>query len=620
MFQLRFAPIFARQQKAFLAVTETPELTLTPELSQALTHFERDEAQNLITKKLRPIDLWLACFKGGRSIFFKATLASCLAASCATGSTLIAMRILRLDSSSQVLIGFATAYLLSNTLSLFANFSNNRMRAELALTSETLLVSMVSKKLLNLSSIASSQQSSGNLKVLIASDVKNISEFLNNVVRNLIPSLTAILIMGPFLVHLAGKAGWISLMVLTLIIPITLALNQISIALQDLTQTRMDEHASIVGEWVKNIRLVRFLGWDEYFEIRIKEVIRRFIKIALVQHVIACIVFGLSTTWWMVTGASVLLFAKIFHDPLPLSAFFGSLWLLTFVASYFTHLPNTIRVYGLAVPSLRRILKLLNEPNVSDDFDIGPSPDPQSHPTKVIFSAVSFRTLKNINVEIRLNQKSAILGEVGSGKSTFLDLLCGEYKPSSGQISIEFNDGTKYPLWQKDVHAKLRTLLARVSQTPYISSDRLSTNITFNSSDDDEADLLNSIQKAQLTEDLAQFAEGTSQMIGESGVNLSGGQRQRLNLARAFYSKRPYLVLDDTLSAVDSRTEAALIQQIIEGEAGVLLVTHRLSEIRRLGYVLVFQSGMLIEEGKPEDLSQNKSSAFVRAIRAYDHV
>jgi ABC-type multidrug transport system fused ATPase/permease subunit len=413
---------------------------------------------------------------------------------------------------------------------------------------------------------------------------------------------------------------------MTLILPISYALNRIGTYFQEQTQARMDDHATLVGEWVKNMRLVRFLSWDESFERRLHSAIRNFMKPAIGLHLIACLVFGFSTTWWMVTGTSVLLFSNLFHYPLDITGFFGSLWLLTFIAGYFTHLPNTLRLWALATPSINRISKLLSEPEQDQAFEKGNEGPglPQAWiPKKIIFDEVGFvypgglKALQNINVEIRLHQKTAILGEVGSGKTTFLKLLCGEFPPSSGTIWVEDEKGFRRSLWDKSSHEIFRNALALVPQVPYVSSEALSTNIDF-ASEHDEADLLLSIQKAEMREDIAQLEDGLHQMIGESGVNLSGGQRQRLNLARAFHSKRPYLVLDDTLSAVDLRTEAALMERLCKDESqGVLLVTHRLSEIRRLGYVLVFQNGRLIEEGKPEILGSNPRSAFTKALEAY---
>jgi len=617
MFQLNFSPRFAKQEKAFLELNQAPALILPGALEEALHQID---SETIRENKFSFRHLWFACLKAGRKIFIKATFSASFASLCGAGSTLIAVNLLKSDTQTNRLLLFAAGYFALNALSQLGNFVTNRLRAELSLTIEATLIALISHKILALSSEVKDQQSSGNLKVLITSDIKNISDFLNNVVRNLIPSLASLAIMAPLLIHFSGNAGWFGLLSLFLILPISIGLNQISIHFQRLSQARMDEHATLASEWVKNIRLVRFLSWDTFFESNLKTVVKRFMRVAVVQHFMACIIFGLSTTWWMISGASVLLFSKWTNSPLAMSGFFGSLWLLTFIAGYFTHLPNTIRIFGIAVPSMQRITTFLNQKEQSEDFDASAASINILNPVLVIFENVSFRTLKNINVQIRLHQKTAILGEVGSGKTTFLKLLCGEFPPSRGKIWIQFEDGSRSSLWQKEVHQKFRQMLALVPQVPYVSSDLLSSNISLSSNDHNEADLLSAIQKAQMEEDLSQLEHGLHQMIGESGVNLSGGQKQRLNLARALHAHRSYLVLDDTLSALDHRTEAALMEKLCKEDTGILLVTHRLSEIKRLGYVLVFRDGRLIEEGKPDVLSQKPNSAFTRVLEAYSHV
>ena len=121
---------------------------------------------------------------------------------------------------------------------------------------------------------------------------------------------------------------------------------------------------------------------------------------------------------------------------------------------------------------------------------------------------------------------------------------------------------------------------------------------------------------AQLNEDLATFPRGLEEEVGESGINLSGGQKQRVSLARAFLSKRPFLFLDDPLSAVDPRTEGLLMKSIIEHGRGVLLVSHRLAELERCDRVIVLDNGTIVEDGCPKALACDESSRFSRFLRA----
>jgi ATP-binding cassette subfamily B multidrug efflux pump len=617
MFQLRFHPTFARQRAALLSQTKVPDLALVSPLENALNEMTDASA----TKRITSFQLWMKCLRANRPLLAKAFLIASFASAAATGSTLVAMKILKNQSDLRTLLLFAVVYYVMNALAQFGSYSNNRLRFWIGLTIETTLVAAISKKLVRLSAASAARQSSGNLKVLITSDVKTIGEFLNNFVRNMIPSAVALAIMTPLLVHFSGKAGVIGILTLAMIIPVAFGLNVISTRLQYKTQARMDELTSLVGEWVKNIRLVRFLSWEEALQQKITNQLRQFMSVAVLQHLMACLIFGLSTTWWMITATSILVFANYFHYPLDVSGFFGSLWLLTFIAGYFTHIPNTIRLFGLATPSMKRIATLLSEPEQSEAFiqDQATLPAESALPTRMIFEDVSFAAaIRHLSLEIDLSEKLAVLGEVGSGKSTLLKLICGEVPPTEGSIFVEFSDGKRYPFWKEAIYHRFRGRLAFVPQQPYVSSDLLSANISL-SEEENDTEIMRSAQMAELAADLEQLPLGLRQPIGESGVNLSGGQKQRLNLARAFFANRPYLVLDDTLSAVDSKTEALLMKQLSLQQAGFILVTHRLNEIMSVGQVIVLKNGQLVESGTPQALAAQADSAFNRALQAYDH-
>jgi ABC-type multidrug transport system fused ATPase/permease subunit len=121
---------------------------------------------------------------------------------------------------------------------------------------------------------------------------------------------------------------------------------------------------------------------------------------------------------------------------------------------------------------------------------------------------------------------------------------------------------------------------------------------------------------AELVADIDHWQSGLGEEVGETGVNLSGGQRQRVNLARALYSQRPYLVLDDPLSAVDANTEERLMANIMSGPRGFLLCSHRLQELKQTDRLLVLDDGEIIEDGPPLALMNNPNSEFSQHLLA----
>jgi ABC-type multidrug transport system fused ATPase/permease subunit len=551
---------------------------------------------------------------------------SLISSACAATSTLAAMQILKPGQSLRAMWLFSLLFFTMSCSSQSVIVFTSRLRSWVGLGAEAFLVSLISKKLLRLSAVAAARQSSGNLKTLITSDVRNVGQFLDNLARNFIPAMAALVVVGPLLVHFSGRSGLFGIVVMSAITPISLGLNAISEHYRMKSQAEIDKLTSLAGEWVKNVRLIRYLSWDAVFQQDVSSRLRRYMSVYVIQHWMSCLIYGLSHSWWMVSALGVILIARGLNYPLDLMGFFGSLWLLTFMAGYFTNLPNTIRLWGLASPSISRISKLLQEEEQSVYWKPDNGGQIRANPSRVMLENVTFQypdgkiAIRNLTLEVPLDKQFAIVGEIGSGKTTLLKLLCGEYPPSEGTIRIQFDNGEIHNLWTRAAYDAYRKQLAYVPQEAFVSSDLFHMNVSLSdhAADNREEDISAAAYWAELEADLTAFPDGLAQEIGEGGVNLSGGQRQRLNLARAFFSRRMYMVLDDTMSAVDTRTEATLMDRLIGRGKGFVLVTHRTGELLRIEEVFVMKDGGIVERGNPKDLAADAESHFTRALRAYE--
>jgi ABC-type bacteriocin/lantibiotic exporter with double-glycine peptidase domain len=227
----------------------------------------------------------------------------------------------------------------------------------------------------------------------------------------------------------------------------------------------------------------------------------------------------------------------------------------------------------------------------------------------------SHEVLRGICTTFELNQRTVIIGSVGSGKSTLLEVLIGEIPLSSGSVEIEFEDGSRAPLWRRDVYSVFRSAVAYSPQQPFLSNASMRDNIDLSEQASPE-DLESAVSLAQLSDDIALFKRGLLEEVGESGINLSGGQKQRVSLARAFVSKRPLWVLDDPLSAVDAVTEQRLTKAICQHSRGLILVSHRVSVLDSCDRVLVLEDGRFIEDGDPRVLSHDPTSHVYRFLQA----
>ncbi len=224
---------------------------------------------------------------------------------------------------------------------------------------------------------------------------------------------------------------------------------------------------------------------------------------------------------------------------------------------------------------------------------------------EVVFQDVTFTyphtgitALRNFNLQVERGQKVAIIGKTGSGKSTLAHLLLRMYDASAGEVIV---DGVA--VQQYDVQA-LRQGIGYAPQEPYLFSDTVYNNIRFGRDDASEGEVHEAARMADLEKDIEGLEKGFETMIGERGVMLSGGQKQRLVLARAILKKSKLLLLDECLSAVDTRTEQTILNNLRDylKDRTTLVITHRIFTSWTFDQIIVLEDGIIMEEGTHETL------------------
>lgn len=222
--------------------------------------------------------------------------------------------------------------------------------------------------------------------------------------------------------------------------------------------------------------------------------------------------------------------------------------------------------------------------------------------------------LRNLSFHAAPGETVAIVGQTGSGKSTLTKLVNRTYEVSAGSISI---DGIDLREWNLE---PLRSQISTIEQDIFLFSRTIADNIGFGlGRDADRAAVEAAAQAAQAHEFIGSFKEGYETEIGERGVTLSGGQRQRLAIARALLTDPRILIIDDSTSAIDSATEDRIqraINKVMEGRT-TLLITHRLSQIRRADKILVLHQGEIIDQGSHEELMA-RCSLYQRIFARYE--
>ncbi len=255
-----------------------------------------------------------------------------------------------------------------------------------------------------------------------------------------------------------------------------------------------------------------------------------------------------------------------------------------------------------AAASQKRINEFLNtEPEIVSPPD-AVRKTIQGH---VVFEDVSFtyrhtgiRALNDFSLEVKPGQKVAIIGKTGSGKSTLAQLILRMYDIDKGRITV---DGLE--LKQFDLH-HLRQQIGYAQQEPFLFSDTIYENIRFGRHDATEAEIKEAVRMADFEKDISKLTQGYETVIGERGVMLSGGQKQRLVLARTILRNNPLLILDESLSAVDTQTEQNILKNLSGyiADKTVLVITHRLFTAWSFDQIIMLDNGKIIEQGTHESL------------------
>ncbi len=316
-------------------------------------------------------------------------------------------------------------------------------------------------------------------------------------------------------------------------------------------------------------KLIRLLAW--YWSVSD--------FLSLIQ-IIAVTVLG---TYWAATGVITLG---------TLLAFISYVGMLLWPVR---QLGRVLTDMGKALVSIERIQEILDEP--IEDLEEGISK--AEIDGNIEFKNVSFYydeehpILENVSFKVEKGKTVAILGPTGSGKSTLVGLLPRLYDNQKGMVKI---DGIDVKKISKRV---LRENIGIVLQEPFLFSKTLKDNIGLAANESEEEDIFKAAKIASVHDVIKSFDDGYGTAVGEKGVTLSGGQKQRVAIARTIINGSPILIFDDSLSAVDTETDAAIRRRLkkLENKATTFIISHRLITLAEADMILVLDQGKIVQQG-----------------------
>lgn len=359
-------------------------------------------------------------------------------------------------------------------------------------------------------------------------------------------------------------------------------------------------------ENLSGIRVIKSYVRELYETDRFSELSRDYLKKNLVLARVQSLMWPLM---FLLVGFSIII--TIYFGGLRVMAGELSIGSLSAFLAYLVMLIWPVIAFGWVISllqqgaaSMQRLCKIWDtEPEIRDT----PSTD---HSIRSINGAIELKnvtfthknalkpTLINIDLKIDRGMTVALVGYTGSGKSTLVNLLPRLYDISSGELLIDGKDIRSIPL------EVLRSSIGTVPQETFLFSDTIADNIRYGSDSTSQEELEQAADIAQIAKDVGEFPKQFETMIGERGITLSGGQKQRASIARAIMRQPKILILDDSLSAVDTYTEEEILRQLrtfMKGRTSII-ISHRISTVKDADLIVVLDNGGIVERGTHEEL------------------
>jgi ATP-binding cassette subfamily B protein len=447
------------------------------------------------------------------------------------------------------------------------------------------------------------RHSTGDLMNRISEDVGRVRMYLGPSIMYGLQLVTLFLMLIPFMIHLSPMLTMYALIPLPLLSIGIFYVNNIVEHRAEQIQKSQSKLSTFVQEAFSGIRVLKSFTREKEsvlnFERESNEYKDQSMKLTKVQSMFFPLItglIGLSTILTVYAGSvgvinGTLTFGKI-------AEFIIYVNMLTWpVAS----LGWTTSLVQRAEASQKRINEFLN---TKTDI-ISEQKLMREIEGKVEFDDVSFvypdtgiKALKRVSFKINPGESLAIIGTTGSGKSTISNLVTRLYDATEGQVLIDGIPIRNYEL------VNLRSQMGVVPQDVFLFSDTIYNNIGFGLRAHDEAKIIQASKDADVYNNIIAFPQGFNTRIGERGITLSGGQKQRVSIARAIVREPRVLILDDALSAVDTKTENTILnamKKVMVGRTSIV-ISHRVSSARLATKVIVLDDGVIVEEGTHEQL------------------
>ena len=453
------------------------------------------------------------------------------------------------------------------------------------------------------------KNNTGDLMNRISEDVSKVRMYFGPAIMYGITLLTLFLMVIPFMFSINFKLTIYSLLPLPILSLSIYLVNNIIHKRSEKIQESLSNLSTFVQEAFSGIRVIKAFDREEdinlQFEKESTDYKNKSLKLAFVQAVFFPLIMsliGLSVILTIYIGG-----VEVFNGSIStgvIAEFVIYVNLLTWPVAALGWITSIIQQAAASQKRINEFLQTKTDIISTENLEKNLTGTIEFEKVNFVYPDSGIHALKNISFKINQGESVAIIGNMGAGKSTLANLICRMYDISSGSLKIDGQFIQKYNL------SCLRSQIGFVPQDVFLFSDSIRNNIAFGNPDMNEEKIIQAAKDADLLNNIVDLPNGFDTRVGERGITLSGGQKQRVSIARAVAREPKILILDDALSAVDTKTENTILEamaKIMKGRTS-LIISHRVSSAKLASKIIVLLDGSIIEQGSHEDLLEKNGT------------